>query len=328
MKKQALKIFIIDLFFIVSSFIGVGFATGKELERFFIKSKFVLLSIAIFFVVFTAFCIFILKAKQKYSVTSFSALNKIAFGKHYKTLDLFLAIFFVITSSAMLAGCDNIMKNVFEIRMPIFSFFLSVITFFIIIGGIRRIKLISNCLVPILLGAILINVFYNFTPTNLPRQSLGVSIIFPIVFCSENCITLISVLLKTKSKKTPLALCAGGIIGLIILFAVFAIFNATGYDMPLLSLSKNLGNIFFIIYLICVLFALFITLQICSYSCFEIYARPKNKYFIISLILLVQQSISYLGFTFIVEYLYFLMGILGLAYLILLTIRLIILNKK
>ena len=42
MKK--IKILLFDLFFIISSIIGVGFATGKEIAHFFVSGKSVVIA--------------------------------------------------------------------------------------------------------------------------------------------------------------------------------------------------------------------------------------------------------------------------------------------
>ena len=143
--------FIFDLFFIVSAHIGIGFVTGKELEHFFLSGTNIMLAIISFFCIFVLTSSFILFIKNKHNVSNLNDLNRLTFGKYHTMFNIVLITQFLISCSAMLAGCDNIMKNIFHITIPIFSLSLSIITFFVLCGGIGRIKLISNFLLPILI---------------------------------------------------------------------------------------------------------------------------------------------------------------------------------
>ena len=325
---KGFKLFLFDLFFIISSIVGVGFATGKEIAHFFLSGKSVVLSVVVFFCVFVALTIYILHIKHKHNITNLTQLNKFAFGKYCEIGNIVLIILFIVTNSAMLAGCDNIVRNYLGIGLPIVSLFLSIITFFIVLGGVNRIKQISNIVVPIIITIIVVNACANFDTNFTLNGNIAIDIAYPIIFCSENFITLISVLINTKSKPKGLAIVSGAIISLIILLSAFAIGNLNA-DMPILSLSKNLGNIFFGLYLMGVIFALFTTLEISSYHCLEVSMKSKrNKLFIVAMILLTSQILAYLGFNFIVQYLYSAIGILGAVYLIALIVKLIIIDKK
>lgn len=322
------KVLLFDLFFVLSSIVGVGFVTGKEIAHFFISGKSIIIATIVFFCVFVGLSLYILCIKHKHHITTLTNLNKLAFGKYYKIGNLLLIILFIVTNSAMLAGGDNIIKNYLGISLPIVSLFLSIITFFIVIGGVNRIKTITNWVMPILLLIIIINSCCNLGGDVSIKGSFVLDIIYPIIFCCENFINFISVLLNTKSKPKPLGFVSGTVLSIIILLSAFAIGNL-GADMPMLTLSKNLGNVFFVIYLLSVIFAIFTTLEISTYQCLELVSKTrKDKYFNLALILLVSQIIAYLGFNFIVKYLYTAIGIMSAIYLIALIIKLIIINKK
>lgn len=326
MKKFNALLF--DLFFIISGVIGVGFATGKEIAHFFLSGSSVVFAVAVFCIVFIALSWYILHIKNKHKINDLTTLNKFAFGKYYDIGNIVLIILFIVTNSAMLAGCDNIMRNTFNFDIPIVSLILSAITFFIVLGGVERIKHIANIVMPILIVLILVNAGVNFNNNFQLNGSVAIDVAYPIIFCCENFITLISVLISTKSKPKNVSIISSVVISLIVLMSAFAI-GKLNADMPMLTLSKNLGNWFFVIYLFGVIFALFTTLEISSYHCVEVLNKnKKNKNFVILMVLLVSQIIAYLGFDFIVKYLYTAIGILGAVYLIALIIRLIIEDKK
>ena len=324
---RKLKLVIFDLFFVVSSIIGVGFATGKEIAHFFLSGRSLILAVIVFFCVFAGLCWYILHIKHKHKITDLNQLNNLAFGKHYEIGNIVLVVLFIVTNSAMLAGCDNLVRNYLGFNIPVVSLFLSLITFFIVLGGINRIKQIANIVMPILIVIITINACCNFKSTTL-QGSVALDLIYPIIFCSENFITLISVLIGTKTKPKTLSILSGFVISAVVLISALAIGNLNA-DMPMLTLSKNLGGVFFAIYLSGVIFALFTTLEISSYHCLQVSVKHSNKkHFALAMILLISQIIAYLGFNFIVQYLYSAIGILGAIYLIALIIKLIIVDKK
>ena len=322
------KVFIFDLFFVISSVIGVGFATGKEIEHFFLGGKSIVIAVVVFCVVFVALSIYLLHIKNKHNIDTLSKLNKFAFGKHYEIGNIVLFVMFIVTSAAMLAGCDNLAKNYLAINLPIVSIFLSIITFFIVIGGINRIKIIANVITPILIVAIIINTCFNMKTGSCLNGNISIDIIYPIIFCSENFITVISVLLTTKSKPKHLSLASGIVISILVLVSALAIKNISA-DMPMLALSKNVGNMFFAGYLLSVIFAIFTTLEISTYYCLQLANKNyTQKYFALLLIIITSQIIAYLGFNFIVKYLYTGVGIMSAIYLIALIIKLIINKNK
>ena len=317
-----------DLFFVVSGIIGVGFATGKEISHFFLSGKSLWLALCVFFVVFVGLSMFILHIKNKHKITNLTELNRLAFGRCYEISNIMLVVLFLVTNAAMLAGCDNIVKNYLEIDFPIASLILTIITFFIVNRGIGCIKRIANGVMPLLIVVIIVNACCNFGSTTMYDGKVVTDIIFPMIFCCENFMTIIPVLINSKSKIRPLSFVAGTVVGLTILFSALAIHGVSA-DMPMLSVAKNLGNWFFVIYLFGVIFALFTTLQISSHSCLEISAKNRrNKIFTSLVILLASQIIAYLGFNFIVRYLYSAIGIMGGVYLLALVIRLIIVDKN
>lgn len=323
---NSVKLIIVDLFFIISSIIGIGFATGKEISLYFTSGKSIILAVLIFFVCFTGLTKYFLYVKNKYKLSNVGDLNKVAFGNNYEIFNIVLVIFFIITNSAMLAGCDSILKTYFNFNIPIGSLFLSCVTFFVVVGGVNRIKNTSKYIAPIIIILLMIIGFKNFKIGNLDGGVM-VDVLYPIFFCAHNFVLLLAVIFNTKSNPKLLSFLSGILVSFIVLVCAVAVKNINA-DMPMLLLGKNLGNLFFVIYLIGVVFALFTTLQVGSYQCFEIISKNKNQnFFSLSLILLTCQIIAYLGFSFIIQYLYAGMGILGVIYLIILIINLIIKRK-
>lgn len=324
---RRIKILLFDLFFVISGFVGVGFATGKELEQFFLRGENLLVAVVIFFAIYFIICLVILKARRDFAVKNLQQLNQIVFGKYSFVFNTFTVILFIITSSAMLAGCDNILKNIFNITLPIGSLTLSVITLFVCLNGIRTIKRMSGYIIPILVIFLVVNIISNrgsFQIFSATEKRGGY--VFPILFCCENCVMLISVLLRTKSSPFSLSLSSGAVLSIIVFFATIVVANFNG-DMPLLLASETVSNLFYFVYLICIIFALFLTLQISSYNACEICTVSQNNKKITAFsVISVGQIISFFGFNFIIKYLYSLMGICGVIFILILFIKMFILK--
>lgn len=318
-----LKVIIIDLFFIVSSIVGVGFVTGKEIAYYFTSGKNIFIAVTVFCTVFTGLILYVLHIKNKYNVNNLNELNKLAFGSCYRICNRMIAIFLIITNSAMLAGCDNIARIYLEFNIPIGSLFLSCVTFFVVLGGIDRVKNISKIVTPTIIVLMIFIGCKNFNISSCEGDYIF-DILYPIIFCAHNFILLITVVLNAKSRAKSVGVLSAILISMVILISSFAV-NGVGSDMPMLMLAKNLGNIYFFIYLIGVVFALFTTLQIGTFQCLQIVNENKNqKAFFLVIIILACQIIAYLGFGFIIEYLYIVIGILGIIYLLILIINLLL----
>ena len=318
MKK--IKLIILDLFFVVSSIVGVGFVTGKEIAYYFTSGKNIFIAVAVFCVIFISLTLYMLHIKHRNKVNNLTELNKFAFGRHHEICNIVLVIFLIITNSAMLAGCDNIIRTYLGFSIPVGSLFLSCVTFFVVLGGIDRIKNISKIVTPVVIVLIIFIGCKNFKVSS-SDGNYTFDILYPIMFFAHNFILLITVILNTKSSPKILSLLSGILISLVILITALAI-NGIDTDMPMLVLSKNLGNAFFSIYLIGVILALFTTLQIGAFQCLQIVNKNKSqKFFTLSIILLTCQIIAYLGFSFIIQYLYAAMGILGVIYLLILIVE-------
>ena len=160
-----LKVLLFDVFFIVSGLIGVGFATGKEISHFFISGYNIIIATIIFFAVFVILCWYFFHIKNKYNISTLTEINKLAFGKYYKWCNVLLLITFIVTNAAMLAGCDNLAKTYLNLNIPVISLFLSLVTFFIVLGGVNKIKYIANIIMPILILVIIINATFNMGGT-------------------------------------------------------------------------------------------------------------------------------------------------------------------
>ena len=194
-------------------------------------------------------------------------------------------------------------------------------------GGINKIRVVANLIIPVMIAVIVINSIGNITPQNvnldITMQNGVMAIYYGLLFGVNNFVAALPVLFETKLKtKGKLAVIITICLIILLNILVFAS-NNFSTDMPMFELSANVSISFYYIYFITLIFALFSTLMICSYNTQNLIVKNKS---IISaiLVVLVNLLLSTLGYAFIVKYLYVLSGIISGFYVILLVIMMII----
>lgn len=324
---------LVDYFLILSAIIGVGFASGKEVYVFFFSFggasvlgliAFVLLYIYLFFIVE--------HVKRKLQLNSYNQFNRVIFGGLSKFSNVVLVVNFVIASAGMLAGADYLFKTFFNVGFKIPSTILSIITFVVLLGGIKKIKAVANFIIPIMITVIVVNSIANVTPANVNLKiidaNIGVAVYYALLFGVTNFVAAFPVLFQTSLKvKGRLAVVFS--VALIILLNILVLAsNATATDMPMFELSQNLGNSFYILYFVALIFGLFSTLIICSFNTQTILNKNKKSWFISLIIVLTNLIISNFGYNFIVKNLYIFSGMISGVYILFLLLMIIIKLRK
>jgi len=333
------KNFFQDLFLILASIIGMGFVSGKEILHFFCYNKTLAVASILIFVALYVLFFSSLKQFQKHKKASnFNELNYILFGDSAKYVNFLLLIIYFVCSSSMLAGLDILAKNLFGLKLPVLSISISFVLYFVLIGGVKRIKILFSKLLPILLVLLILNLTvnsYNVFSNNLlnfkftmpnARESFF-SLMLPATFWGGNVILAINSILQTKSKSSLIKWVSATVFFVLMFLGVVTIF---GYElfcpMPFLTSSLNLSKVFFGLYLIGTILALFSTLTI---SCHNINVCLNFKSNFSTILLLISiQIMAFLGFEFIVKYLYTFSGILGMFYCVFLWIKINKENKQ
>lgn len=336
--SKNLKNFLKDLFLILGGIIGMGFASGKEVHHFFCHNNAMcFVAIAVFVLLFTTCFALVSHFVAKNNIENYPTFNKKIFGEYKIPVQIILVIIYTINASCMLAGVDNIAKTFLGLNYPICSLVLSALSFIILIGGIRRVREVFGKLLPALIILMTINLSVNFINCdflnlnfNLTSNSINnifMSLILPIIFWGSNFCLGLNGIIVSKSNRKKLNIFSSF---LIIIFLILGVVVLTNYEsnisMPFLDYAKNLSYAFFIIYLIAIIFALFSSL-LSSLNNIKILTNLRTKFLII-LILIFCQIFAFLGFDFIVKYLYTFSGLLGVIYCVVVIIRIIILNKK
>ncbi|MBQ9795639.1 MAG: hypothetical protein IJW36_01580 [Clostridia bacterium] len=330
---------VVDYFLILGAIIGVGFASGKEICVFFFDFGGASLIGLIAFGLLYIYLFFVIQhISYKLHINSYDEFNSQLFGKLCKLTKFVMLINFLITSAGMLAGADYLFDTFFGVKYRIPSIVLSVIAFAILLGGINKIKIIANIIIPIMLAVIVINSIKNITPQNVHMditvQNGVMTVYYGLLFGVNNFVAAMPMLFETKLKsKGKLAVILSICIVILLNILVFAS-NNFSTEMPMFELSANVSPWFYYIYFTTLVMALFSTLVICSYNANNIVSRGKKSLFTIGLVVISNLIISNLGYDFIVQYLYVVSGIISAIYVVSLIILIIFklaqfrINKK
>ncbi len=324
---------VVDYFLILGAIIGVGFASGKEIYVFFFEFRGASLIGLIAFALLYVYLFFVIQhISNKLKINSYDKFNEVLFGKLCKLTNFVMLINFLITSAGMLAGADYLFETFFSVKFRIPTIILSVLTFILLIGGINKIKIVANFIIPLMLAVIVINSIKNITPQNvnmdITTQNGVMAIYYGLLFGVNNFVAAMPMLFETKLKsKGKLVVILSICLVILLNILVFASNNfSTG--MPMFELSKNVSPLFYYIYFITLVMALFSTLMICSYNANNIISKGKKSIFTIAVVVITNMIISNLGYDIIVKYLYVFSGIVSGIYVFALIILMLILLIK
>ena len=324
---------IVDYFLILGAIVGVGFASGKEICVFFFDFKGAsILGLLSFFLLYLYLFFVIEHIKHKLSINSYDEFNKAIFGSCCKIINVVLLINFVITSAGMLAGADYLFETFLGIKYRIPSIILSALTLVLLLGGINKIKVISNIIVPLMIAVIVVNSIKNITPENvnlsITNQNHIMAIYYGLLFGVNNFVAAMPMLFETKLKRKEKLFVVITICIIILLNILVFASNNFITDMPMFELSANVNSVFYYVYFSTLVMAIFSALVICSYNSNNIISNNKKSIFSILVVIFLNLIISNLGYNFIVKYLYVISGVISGIFVVVLIVIIAIKSIK
>lgn len=298
---------LVTAFIFVSSLIGAGFATGKEIGVFFSNSN--LFSVALTGVLIGIFSYPFIAL----GIKSKTDLNTALFKNHLEIGTTIIRMINFIFLGAMLGGAESITYEVLGIRYG--SFIMAVVTILIYEFGMNKVKWLSAISVPIIL------IFFCILFTRQHGKIEGTSnYVSPLIYASLNTanagIFSTSFSNKNTIKDAPLiSFCIGVFTSILIIVAKAIIVGYESNTIPLysVSLDTNLSIFSVIVILLSILTSCLSSLSLSTGK------KELSPYFTCSLALVL----SSLGFGQLIKYVYPAIGIIGFALIILAFIRLI-----
>lgn len=341
MKRTIKKCFGIALS-VVGGVIGVGFASGREVVTFF--SRFGFISLLLCFIAGIAF--FVLsyvilinnQNNKNCKIINNLCKNDMKINETSKTdafFNVFMFILQLFISSAMFAGFNTLLSGLFKNRVLIFiiMLFILIASYFVVLFKNKVIHLLNSLLTFLLVMMIFILVsclFFKGKFEIADGEFHGISFVMPILYAGMNISTVIPLIieegcfLKTKKEQIYVSL----FIGIVLFVALFLICLTTllfggkylGSDMIMTDMAFGVSFVFGVVYKLLVFTSIFTTLTTTirgAVSCL-----PQINFKLMSFItLLISFAFCFIGFSYIIDYVYPVLGFICVIYLIFFTIK-------
>ncbi len=317
----------------MGAFIGAGFISGREVAIYF--AKFGFWSILFSFIVVLIFYVLIkyaLLIGKKYNIDDKNMF--IVYNKYTNTVNILTVFASLINIGAMIAGAYSIGKTFgFGNIGYILAASLIIITYLIVktrFGGLSCINQIFAFTIIVILLSISIITIFKHNDLTLPCTNtllgffggLSNSIIYVLFNMYLLGILMIQIGarydIKTINRSSIIsAILIGVLILFISLSITFSSPNVYNSDVPMLEESIVINNWFAYVFAFCQFIGILTTIVCSTYLASNAFAlRIKSYKFSIILSLLIGLLISFIGFYNIVDYLYKLTGVFGLALLV------------
>ena len=306
-----MKVFSLSML-ILGGFVGAGFASGREIAFYFSSyQKYSVIGIVVAVVVlFLLMNIFLFLSNY---FDSFKSFIDRYFGKYSLVVNVLFAVVLLILVGAMFAGTIELSKEL-NFNKYLLVFITGICCYFVVVGSIKKIDKINKIFVPILCIGFKGDFSYQ-------KTSIILSVFSGINYVFINIVTLAIFLLdigKNYTKKTKFY--ASLVVSVVILLVLLLFNNAisssqnTDKTMPIIAMVYSSKKYIKFLIKICVWFALFSTLVsnvfiLSNYTCNFI----KNKHLNIVLILLAGMCVGLCGFDVIVNYIYSVIGMVGIV---------------
>ena len=321
------------IFVLIGTFVGAGFASGKEMFNFFtifnlysFVSIFVF-SLLLFFLIFK--CINIKKNNNLNSYSDFLLYLEKKYKYFNSKFFLFIINIFLASSFyIMIIALATLFNYQFNIEKYIVVFISIFICFNIFYNkNIDFIYIINRILMPILILFMLLLCYFNINIDNIFSVSLttnNYSILYAItiglIYFSYNSLLLIPIVfdLEINYNKSNISFKISFIYSLIIFILIFFInllllcFYSSIYniELPILYICNNSLKIFLYFYFFIVLSAIFTTMISSGYT-FVNNFKEKNYTLKLLIFLLFSFIFCFFSFSDLINFFYPIFGIIG-----------------
>ena len=311
---------------------------GVEIASFFNAfSEFGLYGIivsamVIAFVIYKVFSIMLknnIDTYPKFLKRTINTNKKIVISVVDSIINIFLLISFLVMMTGILAFFEQELK----INNILFSIFIVLICYFILIKDLDGVIKINTILIPTLIFFI---IFIGIKSNNQINTNIELNIknnftknwlLSSLIYTSYNCVVLIPILIslkkeiKNKNQIKIISFISGIIVGILAIIIYRLLFIAGNQinklEMPLVFVAGRLGKIYKYIYGIVILSAIFTSAISSGYAFLENTTKTKRQYKITCFILCIMSIfVSKIGFSSLVNTMYPIFGYLGLLQII------------
>ena len=327
------------IFVLIGTFVGAGFASGKEVFNFFtIYSFYGIISIFIFSILLFYLIYKCLNIKTKLELKNYNEFifyleKKCKFFNHrffLLIINIFLASSFYIMISA-LSSLFNYQFNIQKIITIIWCIFICFFIFYK--KNISFIYKINSILMPILILFIIFLSSFNINLNNINFYELNnnsnifIVVFMGLLYLGYNSLLLIPIIFNLKIPKKENNFKISIIFSLIIFFITFLInillinFYKFIYnlELPILYIANSSLKIFSYFYFFIILSAIFTTMISSGYS---FISNFNNNNFKIKLIIFLLFSFIFCLFSFsdLINFFYPIFGLISFTQIFLILI--------
>lgn len=318
------------IFVLIGTFVGAGFASGKEIFNFFTIYSFngiisiFIFSIFLFILIYKCLNIKINLKIQNYNEFIFYLEKKYKFFNH-KFFLLIINIFLSSSFYIMIVALSSLFSYQFNVEKFITITWCILICFFIFYNkNINFIYIINSILMPILILFIIFLCAFNINLENINFSELNINlniftaIVMGLLYFSYNSLLLIPIIFNLKTPKKNNNLKISIIFSLIIFLIAFLInllllsfYNLVyNLELPILYISNSSFKIFSYLYFFIILSAIFTTMISSGYSFTSNFYIDNFK---IKLIVFLLFSFIFCLFSFsdLINFFYPIFGLIG-----------------
>lgn len=334
------------VFVIIGTMIGAGFASGKEIYNFFIVYGVygiigaILASSMVGYLLIKVFKILEQKHITNYDIFLTEITKKYELFKRYpyilESIKNIIKIFLLISFYIMIAAFAAYFSQEFGIPITIGAIILAIICYLVFMGSIERITKVNTVLIPMLISIIMILAILqkdNFSNINTMQisNSLIKSIKSAILYGSYNTIVLIPIIIPLKKYLTKKQdkMWVGALTIVILSILAIAIFgivlkidiDVNKIELPTVYVAAKMGKAFKYGYGAVIVAAIFTSAISAGYGILENFLGNRKKYIIIALGMCATSIlISNIGFSWLVNTMYPIFGVLGLIQILIILL--------
>ena len=327
---------------LIGTFIGAGFASGKEIYLFFFKYQVYGILGIIVSAIFIGYIIYkVLNISKRNDICNYNEfLNYLIKNKLIKIILInIIDVFLIISFCIMVSGFSAFIYQEFNINIIIGFIFMLICSYCAFKRKATGIIKINNILIPIIIFIIFFIVIkkVNLYELNFINGLNGEGVnfnnckienfkflIFSILYANYNLLTIIPIVVtmsnvtKNKKKIKYISIICSIII-FILSMSIFAIlsqsnFNITNLEMPVVFIVGRYGFFYKYIYCLVVGIAIFTTAISVGYGYLQNYENNKEKYNKKIILLILCSIIAIpIGFSKLIELLYPIFGGIGLV---------------
>ncbi|MCL1945259.1 MAG: hypothetical protein FWF56_05615 [Firmicutes bacterium] len=306
-------------FFIVSSIVGAGFASGRELIAFYGSGLGFWVVPLVGFLVFVVSLLF-LRVGAKLQRLKCDNNYVEMFGRGAVGVEIFGVFNSFVVLAVMLAGLTVISGSISGI--PVVAIVLSLVAVFVLRYGIGGLMRANSILVPILLIVLIAICVVAINSTSLNIDFAIVLLPKSVVYVSLNMYLASQALYKLElnTKQSIISSFLAGILVSVLLYllisAIVSYPESINYPMPLLYIANRFGNVWYFVVSSALGLCIFSSLLIALYNIIEwLSSFVKDRILAGMIALTCAFALSMIGFEKIVQAVYPIIGVVGVLYI-------------